>query len=94
MPDVYVVRHLDRWAVKESPDASPFLESQTREDAETAATRAAEGGTVHWDEAERPADAEDVGQERQPDAPEPADARPNADGSGRGEGLRTPQAGL
>jgi hypothetical protein len=94
MPDVYVVRHLDRWAVKESPDATPFFESHTREEAEAEARRLAAGGTVHWDDAEDPAAAEDVGQWRETESPEPADVRPHGDRTGRGESLRGPQAGL
>ncbi|HEX2105726.1 MAG TPA: DUF2188 domain-containing protein [Solirubrobacteraceae bacterium] len=94
MPDVYVVRHLDRWAVKESPDATPYFEAHTREEAEAEARRAADGGTVHWDEEQDPARAEDVGQQRKVEPPEPADVRPHADRSARGEGLRGPQGGL
>jgi hypothetical protein len=94
MPDVYVVRHMDRWAVKESPDATPFFESRTREEAEAEATRAADGGTVHWEDDQDPARAEDVGQHREVESPEPADMRPHVDRSARGEDLRGPQGGL
>jgi Uncharacterized protein conserved in bacteria (DUF2188) len=94
MPDVHVVRHLDRWALKESPDATPFFESHTRAEAEAEARRVAEGGTVHMADADDAAEAEDVGQERKVAPPEPADARPHADRSARGEGMRDPQAGL
>ena len=94
MPDVHVVRHMDRWAVKESPDATPFFESHTREEAEAEARRVADGGTVHWDEGDEPEGVADVGQERQVESPEPADVRPHDDRSGRGEDLRAPQGGL
>jgi hypothetical protein len=94
MPDVHVVRHLDRWAVKESPDAAPFFESHTREEAAAEARRAAAGGTVHWDDGKDPARAEDVGQHREAESPEPADVRPHGDRTVRGEGFRSPQAGL
>jgi hypothetical protein len=94
MPDVYVVRHMDRWAVKESPDATPFFESHTREDAEAEARRAAAGGTVHVDDTGDPARAADVGQERETQSPEAPDVRPVADATARGEGLRAPGGGL
>jgi len=94
MPDVHVVRHMDRWAVKESPDATPFFESHTREEAEAEAQRAAAGGTVHWDDGDGPTEPADVGQERETESPEPADVRPHGDRTARGEGLRTPSAGL
>jgi hypothetical protein len=94
MPDVYVVRHMDRWAVKESPDAAPFFESHTREEAESEARRAAAGGTVHVDDAGDPAATADVGQERETGSPEPADVRPHGDATTRGESLRGPEGGL
>jgi hypothetical protein len=94
MPDVHVVRHVDRWALKESPDAMPFFEAHTREEAETAARRHAAGGNVHWADDDAPGGAADVGQERDVAPPEPADVRPHSDRSARGEGLRDPSAGL
>jgi hypothetical protein len=94
MPDVYVVRHLDRWAVKESPDATPFFESHTREEAEAEAQRVAGDGTVHREEGDGPAGAEDVGQHRRPDPADPTKVRPLGDESARGEGLRSPSGGL
>ena len=48
MPDVYIARHGDRWAVKDAPDATPIFESYTREDAESDARSRADGGKVHW----------------------------------------------
>ena len=94
MPDVYVARHMDRWAVKEAPDAAPFFESHTREEAESEARRVAAGGTVHWDDADDPADVADVGQEREAQPAEPGDVRPHGDATVRGEGLRAPEGGL
>ena len=81
-------------AVKESPDAPPFFGAHTRAEAEAEARRVAAGGTVHWDDRDDPAEAEDVGQERPVEPPEPADVRPHGDRTVRGEGLRSPQAGL
>ena len=94
MPDVYVVRHMDRWAVKESPDATPFFESHTREEAEAEARRVAGDGTVHRDEGGGAADTADVGQERPVEPVDPAEVRPVGDRSVRGEGMRSPQGGL
>jgi hypothetical protein len=28
MTDMYIMRHGDRWAVKDAPDGTPFFESQ------------------------------------------------------------------
>ncbi len=94
MPDVYVVRHMDRWAVKESSDAMPYFEAHTREAAETEARRAADGGTVHWPEEQDPAASEGVSRQREVEPSEAADVRPHVDRSARGEDLRGPQGGV
>ena len=46
MPDITVHRHGDRWAVREPGTESPTEELETREAAELAARRLADGGTV------------------------------------------------
>jgi hypothetical protein len=46
MPDIYLERHGDRWAVKETHDAIPIFESYTREEAESAARLRARGGRI------------------------------------------------
>jgi hypothetical protein len=46
MPDIYIERHGDRWAIKDDPDGTPFFESYTREEALSAARLRARGGEV------------------------------------------------
>lgn len=90
MPDVHISRHGDRWAVKESPGATPFFEALTRAEAESEARRHAAGGELHWHE-------EPDATERVPgdDDPGPADIQHRQGAPGRGgETFREPQAGL
>ena len=89
---MYIMRHGDRWAVKDAPDATPFFESYTRAEAETEARRRADGGNVHeLDDDGRPVAA---GQERHEDAPGPDDVRGEGAPERPAEGLRQTQAGL
>jgi len=98
MTDTYIMRHGDRWAVKDAPDGTPFFESYTRSEAESEAQRRADGGKVHeLDDDGRPVAA---GQERGEDARSPEDGRSPDDVRGEGaperpvEGMRQTQAGL
>jgi hypothetical protein len=46
MPDITITRHGDRWAIHEAPAQSPTSEYETRDAAEQAARRLADGGAV------------------------------------------------
>jgi Uncharacterized protein conserved in bacteria (DUF2188) len=92
MPDIHIERHGDRWAVKEGPEATPFFESYTREEAEAEARRRAQGGEIRW--AGEAGGRDGVGQERDEDAPSPDDLRPEGSPARPGEAFRETQAGL
>lgn len=102
MTEILVEPHGGRWAVKESPDATPIAEYETCELAELAAKQIAEerGGlevVVNREGAgrfERPANAhpEEHETELAGDGPDPIDIRT---GDTRGtEEARLPQAGM
>ena len=91
---MHIVRHGDRWAVADDPQATPHFESYTREEAEAEARRRAGGGEVHWHgEAEGRSGvgqgATDTGQ-----GVEAQDAQKRGDHGGPGDLNRAPQAGL
>lgn len=91
MTDVYIMRHGDRWAVKDAPDGTPFFESYTRAEAESEARRRAGDGNVQeLDDDGRPVAA---GQRRDEDA-STDDVRGEGSPERPVEGLRQTQAGL
>jgi hypothetical protein len=96
MADIYIARHGDRWAVQEGPDATPFFESYTREEAESEARRRAGGGEIHWVGGDAAAADPDAARrpEGDDDAPGPDDLRPEGTPARPGEAFRETQAGL
>ena len=100
MSQIRVEPHGGRWAVKESPDATPIAEYETCELAEVAAKQLAaeRGAEVVVDRGgaaafERPANAHPA--ERETDLAEGADPIDVRTGDVRGtEEARTPQAGM
>ncbi|HET9423293.1 MAG TPA: DUF2188 domain-containing protein [Nocardioides sp.] len=91
MPDVTVHPHGGRWAVVEAGAESPLQEFPTREAAESAARRLAEGGTVDV----REEDPTGLGDTAPPGGAddETFDRRP-LDGMGDREHIRSEQGGL
>ena len=98
MTQILVVPHGGRWAVKDSPDATPIAEYETCELAELAARQLADeqGGEVVVERGdagrfERPANVHPEGHESE-SPPDPIDHR-TGDTRGTEEG-RLPQAGM
>lgn len=96
MTPILVVPHGGRWAVKESPEATPVAEYETCELAEVAARQlAGERGTdvvVDRDASGEPAGPENVHAEDEPRGGDGIDQRT---GDTRGtEEARAPQAGM
>jgi hypothetical protein len=91
MPDVTVHPHGDRWAVAESGASSPLQEFETREAAESAARRLADGGAVDVveDDPTSLSGPTQAGDGEADDAP-----REPVDGLRDRERIRTEQGGL